>query len=75
MQRRVPLASVDCSALDIGPDKKIVGKVYVDLDSQGRRKLRRAIARWANKDEEEVLIIDGRIMDIHVVDSNIIRPT
>lgn len=71
---RPRLADVQCSRIKFEPGDRVLVRVYDTLDADQQRRLRRTIQKWAGV-EVEVLIVDGRRMEVEVEKRSIIKGT
>jgi len=65
--RRPPpqIADVRCSRLAFEPGDRVLVRTYRKLEPDERRRLRRAVQRWAGEDVE-VLIYDATEMEVTI---------
>ena len=63
MAKRPRLAEVNCTRLAFEPGDRVLVRTYHPLSDDERRKLQRAVQRWAGTDIE-VLIIDAMQMEV-----------
>jgi hypothetical protein len=59
------LASVQCSRLKFDPGDRILVKVYRPISNEQRKRLERAVEKWAGV-AVRVLIINGAEMDLEI---------
>ena len=67
---RPNLAEVHCERLKFEAGDRILVNVYTNLDKDQKRRLRRAITKWAGEDVE-ILIVNRLEMEVTIIKDNL----